>query len=130
MPTWLMQTQSFLIVALMIYGITQHKTRLKHVKIMSSAMIWDVILILQIELSRGAILKASKAMGNPLLLNIHVSLAVSTVVFYGLMVWSGRKLLAGDQKVYNRHKLLGRTTMILRILTLATSFLAVAEPST
>jgi uncharacterized membrane protein YozB (DUF420 family) len=92
-------------------------------------MIWDVILILQIELSRSAILKASKAMGNPMLLNIHVSIAVTTVLFYGLMVWSGRKLLAGDQKVYNRHKLLGRTTMILRILTLATSFLAVAEPT-
>lgn len=129
MPTWLMQTQSFLIVALMIYGITQHKTRLKHVKIMSAAMIWDVILILQIELSRSAILKASKAMSNPMLLNIHVSIAVTTVLFYIAMVFTGRKVLAGDQSVLKRHRLLGRITMALRVLTFATSFLAVSEPA-
>jgi uncharacterized membrane protein YozB (DUF420 family) len=124
-----MQTQSFLIVALMIYGITQHKTRLKHVKIMSAAMIWDVILILQIELSRSAILKASKAMSNPMLLNIHVSIAVTTVLFYIAMVFTGRKVLAGDQSVLKRHRLLGRITMALRVLTFATSFLAVSEPA-
>jgi uncharacterized membrane protein YozB (DUF420 family) len=129
MPTWLMQTQSFLIVALMIYGITQHKTRLKHVKIMSTAMIWDVILILQIELSRSAILKASKAMSNPMFLNIHVSIAVTTVLFYIAMVFTGRKVLAGDQSILKRHRLLGRITMALRVLTFATSFLAVSEPA-
>ena len=127
MPTWLMQTQSFLIVALMIYGITQHRHRLKHVKIMSTAMIWDVLLILQIELSRSAILKASKAVTNPLLLNIHVSIAVSTVVLYGFMVWTGRKVLAGDAEIQKRHKLLGWITMTMRVLTFVTSFLAVTE---
>ena len=127
MPTWLMQTQSFLIVALMIYGIAQHRHRLKHVKIMSTAMIWDVLLILQIELSRSAILKASKAVTNPLLLNIHVSIAVSTVVLYGFMVWTGRKVLAGETEIHKRHKLLGWITMTMRVLTFVTSFLVVAE---
>ena len=127
MPTWLMQTQSFLIVALMIYGITQYRARQKHMKIMYTAIVWDVILILQIELSRSAILKASKALSNPLYLNIHVSFAVTTVIFYGLMIWSGRKVMAGDHSVRNRHKRLGYTTLALRLLTLATSFLAVTE---
>lgn len=127
MPTWLMQTQSFLIVALMLYGISQHRNRQKHAKIMYAAMIWDVILILQIELSRGAIMKASKAMVNPVLLNIHVSIAVSTVVFYGFMIFLGRKVIAGDNTLLKRHKRLGQLTMVMRILTFATSFLAVPE---
>jgi hypothetical protein len=122
-----MQTQSFLIVSLMIYGITQHRYRLKHVKIMSIAMIWDVLLILQIELSRSAILKATQAVTNPMLLNIHVSIAVSTVILYGFMIWTGRKVLSGDKIILKRHKLLGKITMAMRVLTLVTSFLAVAE---
>lgn len=127
MPTWIMQLQSVLIVALMIYGITRARINRKlHVKIMSISMIWDVILILQIELSRQAILKATEALKNPILLNIHVSIAVTTVVFYVFMVLTGRKVITGNNALVNRHKLLGRITMILRILTLITSFMAVA----
>lgn len=126
MPTWIMQTQSFLIVALMIFGVRQLPNRARHVKCMSIAMIWDIILILQIELSRSAILKASKAMSNPLLLNIHVSIAVLTVVLYGFMVATGRKVLAGDRDLIARHRKLGMATLAMRVLTFATSFLAVA----
>ncbi len=127
MPTWLMQLQSFAIVALMLYGVASHRQRLKHVKIMATAMLWDVLLILQIELSRSAILKASKAVTNPLLLNVHVSIAVTTVLFYIAMVLTGRKVLAGDYKLQKRHKVLGYTTLALRVATLVTSFLAVTE---
>jgi uncharacterized membrane protein YozB (DUF420 family) len=130
MPTILMQIQSFLIVALMVWGITQHRQRLRHVRIMASAMIWDVILILQIELSRGAILKASQAPTNPLMLNIHVSIAVTTVLFYIAMVLTGRRLLRGETALYNRHRKLGYATFALRVLTFATSFLAVAPKDT
>ncbi len=126
MPTILMQTQSFLILALMAWGISQHAKRQRHVRIMASAMIWDVILILQIELSRGAILKASQAPTNPLLLNIHVGIAVTTVLFYVAMVLTGRRLMRGETALYNRHRRLGYTTFALRVLTFATSFLAVA----
>src|SRR3989344_41909 len=107
METWLMQTQSLCIVLLMLAGIVARKRRQLHVKIMSSAMIWDIILILQIELSRSAILKASKAVTNPLILNVHVSIAVSTVILYGFMIHSGRKMLAGDVSIRPKHRILG-----------------------
>jgi len=126
MPTWLMHTQSFLIVALMIYGIRQIPNRARHVKCMYIAMGWDIFLILQIELSRQAILKASNAVENPMLLNIHVSLAVTTVVLYGFMFATGRKVLSGQNQLIPRHRKLGYTTFVMRVLTLATSFLAVA----
>ncbi len=58
METWLMQSQSLCIVLLMVAGIFFRRRRELHVKIMSAAMIWDVLLILQIELSRSAILNS------------------------------------------------------------------------
>lgn len=125
MEAQLMQLQSFCIVVLMIAGIKVHKNRKLHVKMMSLAMIWDLILILQIELSRSAILKASKAVSNAMALNIHVTIAVLTVVFYGFMIKSGRAVLSGNTQLRSRHKILGLTTMLLRILTFITSFWAV-----
>lgn len=125
METWLMQIQSLCIVLLMLAGIYVRRRRQIHVKIMSVAMIWDVILILQIELSRSAILKATHAITNPLILNIHISIAVSTVILYGFMIFTGRKLLSGQNEIRPRHRLLGWTTLAMRILTFITSFWAV-----
>jgi hypothetical protein len=110
MEARLLQIQSLSIVLLMLAGIFVRRRRSLHVKIMSVAMVWDIILILQIELSRSAILKASAAMTNTLALNIHVTIAISTVVLYAFMVYTGRKLLAGQNE---------------RILTFVTSFWAV-----
>jgi len=125
METFLMQAQSVLITLLMFVGVYFHKNRKLHVKIMSSAMIWDVLLILQVELSRSAIIKASKAMTNTTALNIHVSIAVTTVVLYVFMVLTGRRVLNGEGQLLRRHRFLGFTTLGMRVLTLITSFWAV-----
>jgi hypothetical protein len=125
MEAWLMQAQSLCIVLLMLWGISKRRQRQLHVKIMSFAMIWDVLLILQIELSRSAILKASKALSNSMMLNIHVSIAIGTVIMYGIMVYLGRALLLGNNEVRNKHKILGYATFLMRILTFVTSFWAV-----
>jgi hypothetical protein len=111
---------------LILVGVYFRRQRQHHVKLMSIAMIWDVLLILQIELSRSAIFKASKAASNTLLLNIHVGLAVSTVLFYAYMVYSGRKFLAGDNSQRPKHRFMGWATVVMRILTFITSFWAVA----
>lgn len=126
MEAWLMQLQSLCIVLLMLAGIAVRRTRKLHVRIMSAAMIWDVILILQIELSRSAILKASKAVTNAMPLNIHVSIAISTVVLYGFMIYTGKALLSGRTEIRQKHKVLGYFTMSMRILTFITSFWAVS----
>jgi pyrimidine operon attenuation protein/uracil phosphoribosyltransferase len=125
MEALLMQLQSACIVLLMIAGIVVRRRRQIHVKIMSIAMIWDVLLILQIELSRSAILKASKALSNTTALNVHVSIAVTTVILYAFMVYTGRALLAGKNEIRQKHKILGYTTFAMRVLTFITSFWAV-----
>lgn len=125
MATWLMQGQSFCILFLIIIGIFYRRRQSLHVKIMGTAIVWDILLILQIELSRSAILKASKALANPMALNIHVSIAVSTVVLYGFMIYTGRKMLKGQTQIRSKHRILGYSTLIMRALTFVTSFWAV-----
>lgn len=119
------QIQSILIYSMMIYGIMKRRNRKVHVPVMSAVLIWDVLLILQIELGREAVEKASKAVINPMLLNIHVTFAVLSVVFYVLLVFTGRKLLKGDHSMRPRHRVFGWTAFTLRTLTLVTSFFAV-----
>lgn len=121
------QIQSIGVYALMIFGISKRSQRKIHVPTMISVLTWDILLILQIELNREAVEKASKALINPLLLNIHVSFAVSCVVFYILLIFTGKKLLKGDNTYRLRHRVFGWTAFLLRTLTLITSFFAVAK---
>jgi hypothetical protein len=120
------QIQSVLIYSLMVFGISKRKNRKIHVPTMITVLTWDILLILQIEFGRSAIAKAAQAYINPMLLNIHVSFAVSCVVFYFLLIFSGKKLLQGLPEYRKRHRLFGWTAFILRTLTLITSFFAVA----
>lgn len=129
MEAYVMQFQSLCIVFTMASGILVRRNRKLHIKVMSLAIIWDVILILQIELSRSAILKASKAMSNAFALNVHVSIAILTVVLYGFMIQSGRQIIKGRGDLRKKHKILGFTTFSLRILTFITSFWAVSPKS-
>jgi cyanate permease len=121
------QIQSFLIVALMLFGVAKRRNRSLHVKIMATSIIWDILLILQIEVTRSAIMKASKVMTNPLMLKIHLFFAISSVVLYVLMFITGRKMLSGDMSVRPKHKKLGWTTLFFRIMTLVTSFWAASK---
>lgn len=127
MSAIIFQTQSILIVALLLYGVSlvigKTKNRYRHVKYMKAAIIWDVLLVLQIEFTRGAIAKASKAIENTVILNVHVLLALTTVLLYGFIYWSGKKLNEGDESRRKMHKTLGFTALTTRIATLITSFL-------
>lgn len=120
------QIQSIIIYSLMIFGITKRKNRKIHIPTMICVLIWDILLILQIELGRGAVEKATKAMVNPMILNIHISFAVSCVIFYFLLIYTGKKLLIGQNQFRTRHRIFGWTAFALRSLTLITSFYAVA----
>jgi type IV secretory pathway VirB2 component (pilin) len=90
---------------------------------MSVAIAWDLLLILQIELNRGAVSIASKMMVNPWLLNFHVTIAVSTVVGYVALIVLGRKILAGQNQWKKIHGKIGGLTFLLRNATFVTSFM-------
>jgi hypothetical protein len=112
----------------MFYGVTKVKKNLRsHIKIMSSAMIWDVLLILQIEITRSAINTASKGTNNPTALLIHLFFAIGSVLLYGAMTYTGRKVLKGEAKFKKLHKKMGIITLVFRVLTFVTSFFAVTK---
>lgn len=121
MSSIIFQVQSIIIVSLLFYGVYKKKNRYLHMKIMKTAIIWDLLLVAQIELNRSAILKASKVVSNPMILNIHVSLAVSTVLLYGVVYYTGTKLHKGDEKMRKLHKPIALFTLTTRVLTLITS---------
>ena len=120
------QIQSILIYCLMVFGISKRQNRKIHIPTMRTVLVWDILLILQIELGRGAIDKATKALVNPMLLNIHVSFAITCVVFYFLLIYTGSNLLKGKNEFRLKHRIFGWTAFVLRTLTLITSFFAVA----
>jgi len=124
MATVLFQLQSIIIVTLFYVGFFKRKERSLHMKLMSTAMIWDLLLVLQIELSRSAVATAVKVMDNSLILNIHVGLATSTIFLYLFMVISGFKLKKGGagESVRSWHRIFGVITLIVRTLTIITSF--------
>ncbi len=93
---------------------------------MSLVIVWDIFLILQIELTRSAIDKAVKVVQNPMMLNIHVALAVTTVVLYLLQIKSGRGVSKGVEQKRSFHKKCGIATVVLRTATFITSFFAVS----
>lgn len=121
MSSVIFQVQSFLIVALLCFGVSKRKEKFRHMRIMKTAIIWDLLLVAQIELNRSAIAKASKVMENPTLLNIHVSLAVGTVLLYGIIFYTGTKLSKGEESLRKYHKILGLLTLTTRVSTLITS---------
>lgn len=121
------QIQSTIILILMYVGVSVRKQRTKHVKIMGTVIAWDILLVLQIELTRSAIEKASHAMTNSALLNFHVTIAVLTVVLYFAMLWSGRKMLKNEFGVRKLHKFMGISTVILRTMVYVTSYMVVTN---
>jgi hypothetical protein len=121
------QLQNTMIILLIYLGVFFRRKRKIHVKLMIFSIIWDVLLIFQIEFYRHAINKTLKAFTNPLILNIHILLAISSVIMYGVMIYTGRKLLAGDKLVRIKHKRAGYTTLVLRTLTYITSYFAVTS---
>ena len=79
---------------------------------MSSAIVWDLILILQIELNRGAIATASQVTKNSFILNFHVAIAVSVVVLYFAAAYLGRQILKGDNSKRTLHKVCGIIALV------------------
>lgn len=121
------QIQSSLILVLLFVGLYFKRDRARHVKIMYTAIAWDILLVLQIEFTRSAIAKASKVIQNTAILNIHVALALTTVVLYFGLIYLGRKMLRGEHVNRALHKNLGLMTVLLRILVFVTSFFTVTK---
>ena len=119
------QIQSSFIVGIFLFGFYHRKNRRLHIPSMAIAIVWDVLLVLQIELMRGAIDKAMKVQVNSSLLNFHVSIAVLTVLLYLFVGRTGYLLKKNNIKPKRLHKVAGYLTIACRLSTYITSFFIV-----
>lgn len=119
------QIQSSLIVGIFLFGFYHRKNRRLHIPSMATAIIWDILLVLQIELMRGAIDKAMKVQVNSSLLNFHVTIAVLTVFLYFFMGRTGYLLKKNKIQPKRIHRLAGYVTIACRLSTYITSFFIV-----
>lgn len=110
---------SFVILVFLLIGrrLARRSPRL-HGQWMTGVISADLILIGYLVIARKALGKLSGDM--PVLLMIHLSFAVTTVILYLLALWIGWRLLQGHSHPGAMRRL-DRVITPTRILTLATS---------
>lgn len=92
-----------------------------HWRIMVTAFVMDISLVLVIELSRGAIEQAMEV--REALLGFHIAVSVGVVVMYIVMFVIGRQLLLGAEHRRSLHRNAGIVFIVLRSLNYITSFM-------
>lgn len=111
---------SFGILILFLWGRTLHKkNRNLHVKIMSTVIVFDTLLVLFLVIHQRALGKIGADM-NPILF-IHIPFALLTLVGYGFAVRAGRRLLRGDMAARSAMIWTDRFLVPVRILNFVTS---------
>lgn len=112
---------STIIVVALVVGLSLRRRRNIHPKIMFSAFVADLLLVLYIEFTRGAVERVVS--GVDLLLWFHVSVSVATLVFYVVLIILGRQLLNGREEKRALHRKLAIIFCVLRSVNYVTSFM-------
>lgn len=121
-PSWFLSTSSTVVVVILLAGLFFRKrNRQLHWKLMATAFVLDVALVLVIELSRGAVEKAVSTTSP--LVAFHVAISVAVLVGYVAMIFLGRRLLGGDESVRTWHRNVGIAFIVFRALNYITSFM-------
>jgi uncharacterized membrane protein YozB (DUF420 family) len=106
-------------------GLFRRHDRKIHPKIMKAAFVVDISLVLYLELTRGAINRASQLASQ--LLTFHVSVAVLTILLNVVLLWSGWRILQGEDQRQGFHRKLALFFVLARITTFLTAFLIPAR---
>lgn len=78
----LLQVQSILIFILLIYTSLEFKSPNDYLSLIKYVIIWDLLLVIQIESKKYFIDNEIKTMKKPFILKFHLALAVITVTLY------------------------------------------------
>jgi uncharacterized membrane protein YozB (DUF420 family) len=113
---------STLVLAIVAVGFWLRRRRnAVHIRLMISAFLIDLFLVLYIEFSRNAVQKVV-ASSRPLVW-FHAAVSVVVLVCYVVMIQLGRNVLAGNSFARKRHKMVGIVFVVLRSLNYITSYL-------
>lgn len=112
---------STIVVVALAVGIALRHRRKIHPKIMFSAFVTDLLLVLYIEFTAGAVERVVSEM-SPLLL-FHAAVSTTTLVLYVVLIILGRQLLNGREEKRALHRKLAITFCVLRSINYVTSYL-------
>ena len=112
---------STLVLALIVLGLLNRRRPQWHLPFMVSAFMVDFVLVLYIELTRGAVERV--AGGTETLVWFHAGISTAVLACYVGMMVLGRRLLRQQTAFRNAHMKLGITFCVLRSLNYVTSFM-------
>lgn len=116
---------SFLVLLVLVVGLALRRDRSKHPPIMVGAFVADLALVLYLELTRGAIDRASQLASQ--ILTVHVAFAVTTLVANIALLVTGYRIYSGKAAGRTTHRRLAWLFMICRVATFLTAFLIPAR---
>ena len=117
---------STFILGLVFYGLWKRKDVAIHVPVMLAAFVLDVVLVLYIELTRGAINTFAESVQAPIgreLLLFHITVSLITIVLYGVLTALGFKIMKGERALLKLHRNLAGVFLICRLTNYVTSFM-------
>lgn len=115
---------STLVIVLLFIGLMFRKNRELHPPIMSLAFLIDLGLVLVIEFNRKAVeTVASSVVNQPdYFLIFHALVSLLVLVLYIMMIFSGLKILKGNDEQIARHRSFAYLFIVLRLTNYITSF--------
>lgn len=116
------------VVALIVLGVVNRRTPVLHQRLMTTAFVLDLALVLYIETTRHAVERVVGPAGP--LVWFHAAVSTAVLGLYVAQLRLGRQLLAGRSASRRVHVALGLTFLLCRGLNYATAFLvsAPAQP--
>jgi MFS-type transporter involved in bile tolerance (Atg22 family) len=112
---------SFVVLLLAVGLWFRHRRPQLHLRLMISAFVVDLLLVLYIEISRHAVEKVVSRV-SPVLW-FHAAVSVGVLLCYVVMILLGRCVLAGQEGFRKRHFAVGMTFVALRSLNYVTSYM-------
>lgn len=111
--------QALVPLSVIFVGFLYRRRSRIHVPIMVTAILLDLVMIIQLEVNRHVVAKAAEAV-TPLL-KFHIAVALSTVLVYLVMIVTGTLMLRG-KKLRRPHKMLGFYVLLSRTVVSITAF--------
>lgn len=112
---------STIVIVALAVGLSLRHRREIHPKIMFSAFVADLLLVLYIEFTAGAVERVISEV-SPLLW-FHATVSTATLVLYVWLIVLGRQLLNGREVKRALHRKLAITFCVLRSVNYVTSYL-------
>ncbi len=120
MLTFVFQTVNVLAMVLIALGLRFRRDRRRHVRLMTAALVTDLLLVIAVELTRGAVEKAFATSRTVVI--VHSSLSTGVLVLWAVQAVSGVRILRG-RPALPVHRRTAAAFVACRLGSFATSFL-------